>query len=172
MRDSCSPSGGEVVGEGIERMIKMFMTSKAIVEKYDYLEAKFRIGYNFLERDDLAELPVGVIELEQGLKVQVQEYTTIHPMESQFETHEKNFDIQYIISGREAFGIVKREGLEVSVPYNEENDIVFYKEPMDSGLVILEPGDLIVVAPEDAHKPRLTIGQPVTVKKLVIKVPV
>ncbi len=73
----------------------------------------------------------------------------------------------------EAFGVAKREGLEVSIPYNQEKDITFYKEPAASGSLIIAAGDLIVVAPEDAHKPGLAIaGKQVPVKKLVIKIPV
>ncbi len=39
-----------------------------------------------------------------------------------------------------------------------------------SGSVLLEEGDLIIVAPEDAHKPRCVAGVPCQVKKVVVKV--
>ena len=68
-----------------------------------------------------------------------------------FETHEKYFDIQYMVSGREQFGVCKRDGL-VEKERNEAGDLIFYEEPEFSGSVFLEEGDLIVVAPEDAHK--------------------
>ena len=54
----------------------------------------------------------------------------------------------------------------------DENDLIFYEEPEYSGSVVLEPGDLIVVAPEDAHKPRLQVNEPCAVKKVVVKVAV
>ena len=54
----------------------------------------------------------------------------------------------------------------------EENDLIFYEEPAVSGSVLLEEGDLIVVAPEDAHKPRCQAAGPEPVKKVVIKVAV
>lgn len=151
----------------------MFATTKTLSTKYDFLAEKFKTGYEFLRRDDLSTLPVGTIDLGGGITVQVQEYTSKLPENGQFETHDKFFDIQYVISGMEAFGVAKREGLEVSIPYNQEKDITFYKEPAASGSLIIAAGDLIVVAPEDAHKPGLAIaGKQVPVKKLVIKIPV
>ncbi len=151
----------------------MFATTKALSTKHNFLAEKFTIGYEFLHRDDLPALPVGNIDLGGGITVQVQEYTSKLPAEGMFETHDKFFDIQYVVSGVEAFGIAKREGLEISIPYNPEKDIAFYKEPAVSGSVILAAGDLVVVAPEDAHKPGLAIAdRRVAVKKLVIKIPV
>lgn len=52
----------------------------------------------------------------------------------------------------------------------EENDVVFYEDPPMSGQVLLREGDLVVVAPEDAHKPRCAAGDPAPVKKVVVKV--
>ena len=52
----------------------------------------------------------------------------------------------------------------------EENDVVFYEDPELYGQVLLKEGDLIVVAPEDAHKPRCAAGTPAPVKKVVVKV--
>ena len=101
----------------------------------------------------------------------VQEYTTYPASEASFETHEKFFDIQYMASGREMFGVCKRDGLKVKERI-EENDLIFYEEPEFSGSVLLEEGDLIVVAPEDAHKPRCVAGTPCQVKKVVVKVAV
>ena len=48
--------------------------------------------------------------------------------------------------------------------------MIFYEEPEYSGSVVLTPGDLIVVSPEDAHKPRVALDQPEPVRKVVVKV--
>ena len=101
----------------------------------------------------------------------VQEYTTFPAAEGSFETHDLFFDIQYIISGKEQFGVCKRDGLVLKQD-NPDNDVKFYEEPEMSGTVLLLPGDLIVVAPEDAHKPRCAAGAPEFVRKVVVKVKV
>lgn len=148
----------------------MFFAESAVAEKYDYLAEKFRVAYKWLNETDLSALPVGSYPLVEGqVTANVQEYETLTPDQARFETHEKFFDIQYVVSGIESFGVCKREGLKVSERV-EENDVIFYEDPEFSGNVILKPGDLIVVAPEDAHKPRCQAGASCPVKKVVIKV--
>ena len=80
-----------------------------------------------------------------------------------------NFDIQYMVTGDEMFGVCKRDGLK-EIDRIDENDVVFYSDPDLYGQVLLREGDLIVVAPEDAHKPRCAAGAPAPVKKVVVKV--
>ncbi|WRS26235.1 YhcH/YjgK/YiaL family protein [Oscillospiraceae bacterium MB08-C2-2] len=150
----------------------MLYTSIALAEKYNYLEEKFKICYEFLRRSDLADLPEGAIKLTEDITVQVQEYDTIPPNTGKFETHERFFDIQYMVSGQELFGIADRSELEIQTPYDSEKDMAFYKEPAYCGYILLKEGQFALVAPEDAHKPRCMAGQPEKVKKLVIKVPV
>lgn len=148
----------------------MFFAPIALAEKYDYLAEKFRRAYRWLAETDLAATPVGAHPIGgEDVIANVQEYTTVPAAEGSFETHDQYFDIQYVISGKEQFGICKREGLVLkkSVP---ENDVAFYEEPEHSGTVLLLPGDLIVVAPEDAHKPRCAAGAPEFVRKVVVKV--
>ncbi|MCI9106536.1 MAG: DUF386 domain-containing protein [Lachnospiraceae bacterium] len=150
----------------------MFFSNIGIAKKYNYLEEKFLAAYKWLEETDIAALPVGSYPiLGDTVVANIQEYTTIKPEEGSFETHEKFFDIQYVVSGKEQFGLCKRDGLIVKkrIP---ENDLIFYEEPAFCGTVFLQQGDLIVVAPEDAHKPRCQADGPEPVKKVVVKVAV
>lgn len=149
----------------------MFFSATAIATKYNYLEEKFTAAYKWLAETDLDNTPVGAYPICEGVTANVQEYDTFTPDKGRFETHDKFFDIQYLISGKEQFGICKRDGL-VEEEFIEENDLHFYKEPELSGSVLLLPGDLIVVAPEDAHKPRCCAGEPMFVRKVVVKVAV
>lgn len=148
----------------------MFSSNIGIAEKYNYLEEKFRKGYQWLRETDIHSLPEGSYPVVgEDVVAHVQEYTTFPADQGLFETHEKYFDIQYMVSGKEQFGICKRDGLIVK-ERKEENDLIFYEEPELSGTVLLLEGDFIVVAPEDAHKPRCVAGEPCKVKKVVIKV--
>lgn len=140
--------------------------------KYDLSAPKFQTAFDFLHREDLAELPVGWIELENGVRASVQHYTTMPAETLDFETHEKFFDVQYVIEGVEMIGVVGRSGLVEKISYDEENDITFYETPALSGAVLLNAGDYIVLAPEDSHKPRCIAGEAMPVKKIVVKVPV
>jgi len=62
------------------------------------------------------------------------------------------------------------EGLTVQerIP---ENDVIFYEKAETAGWLILNPGDLVVVAPEDAHCPQCMAGDsPCRISKVVLKV--
>ena len=149
----------------------MFFAPLNLATKYNYLDDKFRAAYKWLAETDLDHTPVGSYPICDGVTANVQEYDTFPASEGSFETHNAYFDIQYVISGKEQFGYCKREGLVLKqdVP---ENDVKFHEEPALSGSVLLLPGDLIVVAPEDAHKPRCAAGAPEFVRKVVVKVKV
>ena len=140
--------------------------------KYDLSAKKFRLAFEFLGRDGLADLPEGWVELGEGVRASVQHYVTSPAEELKYETHEKFFDVQYLIEGEELLGCRPRQGLEVSEPYSTENDVTFYAEPERGGCVYLRSGDFVIFAPEDAHKPRCAAGAPMAVKKIVVKVPV
>ena len=140
--------------------------------KYDLTEEKFKIAFAFLHRTDLAQLPEGWVDLEKGVRASVQHYVTFPEDELFFESHEKYFDIQYLVEGTECVGVCTRDGLIVRSPYEAGNDITFYEEPSLSGSVLLRAGDYVVLSPEDAHKPRCAAGSTMAVKKIVVKVPV
>lgn len=139
---------------------------------FEASSAPFRIAFAFLERKDLAELPEGWIELGEGIRASVQHYTTMEESTLDFETHERFFDVQYLVEGEEFIGVCGREDLTIKVPYREENDVTFYADPPLAGRVLLKAGCGVVLAPEDAHKPRCLAGTAMPVKKIVIKVPV
>ena len=150
----------------------MFFANVSIAEKYDYLDEKFRAAYKWLRETDIKSLPEGSYPiLGDEVVANVQEYTTSPKEERSFEAHDKYFDIQYMVTGEEMFGVCRRDTLTVEQE-KPENDLILYKEPEFSGEVYLKEGDLIVVAPEDAHKPRCAAGIPMEVKKVVVKVAV
>lgn len=87
----------------------MLTTNLSLADKYDYLSEKFRKAYKFLRTKDLDALPEGITEIDgKEIFANVQEYSTMPWEECPFEAHDKYFDIQYVVSGKEMFGYVKR----------------------------------------------------------------
>lgn len=150
----------------------MLSAKKENGRSLDLSAPKFQTAFAFLRRPDLAQLPEGWIELDNGVRASVQHYTTMAEQTLEFETHEKFFDVQYMVEGTEKIGVVGREDLVEKAPYDAANDITFYQEPALSGAVLLRAGDYLILAPEDAHKPRCMAGAAAQVKKIVIKVSV
>lgn len=148
----------------------MFFANAAIAEKYNYLDEKFVVAYKWLRETDIAALPIGKYPiLGEEVVASVQEYTTVPEEQKKFEAHEKYFDVQYLVSGVERFGVCKTDGLK-EAERHDERDLIFFENPELYGSVILKQGDLIVVAPEDAHRPGCAAGEPMAVKKVVVKV--
>jgi YhcH/YjgK/YiaL family protein len=149
----------------------MFSSASGLEYKYDFKASKFQKAFEFLKRKDLAELEPQWIELGEGVRASIQRYDSFAWDENRFETHEKYFDVQYVIEGMELCGVCSRDGLVEAVPYNEKNDITFYEEPENFGTVFLKSGYFIVLGPEDAHKPRCAFKQSMPIRKVVVKVP-
>jgi len=68
-------------------------------------------------------LPEGWIGLEDGVRTSVQHYTIMDVSTLDFETHEKFFDVQYLIEGDDLIGIVDGKDLVEKMPYPVDNDI-------------------------------------------------
>ena len=105
----------------------MYFAPISQATKYNYLDDKFQAAYKWLAETDLDNTPAGSYPICEGVTANVQEYTTFPASEGSFETHDKFFDIQYVISGKEQFGVCKREGLVLKEDH-PENDLKFYEE--------------------------------------------
>ena len=148
----------------------MYSCNVKISTKYDYLSEKFKAGYKWLAETDIKALKDGAYPiLGDDVIANVQSYTTEPAEKRKFEAHNEYFDIQYIAEGQEYFGVCHRDGLK-ECEAHPEKDVYFFEEPELSGMILLSEGDLIVVEPEEAHKPRCAAGTPVKVKKVVVKV--
>lgn len=149
----------------------MFASTLSNATKNDYLSERFRLCYEWLASDKAKTLPEGSYPIDGDAAVaNVQEYETSPATERRFETHDRFYDIQYVMSGKESFGVCRRDTLKPA-PYDAQNDISFYDDPEYATYVTLLPGDLIIVSTDDAHKPRCTVdGKPEHVRKIVIKV--
>lgn len=150
----------------------MFHFSLGSQYKYDLSRPEFKTAFDFLAESDLMGLPLGWIELPNGVRASVQRYTTSPASELLFETHEKYIDVQYMLLGEEVIGVVSREGLKACKAYDKAEDITFYSEPELKGEVLVRTGDILILTPEDAHKPRCAAGECSEVRKIVVKVPV
>jgi len=100
----------------------------------------------------------------------VQHYTTKPVDQARFESHQKYIDIQVLLAGQELLGYVPTSGLEVTVPYDESKDIMFYRAGTMTAQVRLEPALFCILFPQDAHLPSCQITCPAEVHKVVFKI--
>lgn len=127
-------------------------------------------AFHFLKSANLQELPLGKQELEgEHLFVSVAEYYGKQKPDALYESHKKYIDIQYLIKGEEIMGLTTLDKVTVKEPYNEEKDIAFYD--FEGGDYLkATPENFFLFFPEDVHRPSITTGDSVLVRKIVVKV--
>ena len=63
--------------------------------------------------------------------------------------------------------------LQVTVPYNADQDVAFYASLVPDSNIVLSPGRFAVLYPEDVHRPQGAVDNvPGPVTKVVVKVAV
>lgn len=98
------------------------------------------------------------------------EETSLLPREKvSLEAHRRFIDIQLPVKGPEKMGWASMSGLKLPRgEYDDSNDIVFFGDSA-TALFTVNPGQLVIFFPEDAHAPNIGLGNH---RKIVVKVPV
>jgi len=148
----------------------MIFATLSHTARYERLGPRFARAFEFLHDTALAELAAGRHDID-GDKVFaiVSDYQTKTVEESRWEAHRRHVDVQCVASGSELIGVAPLESLALD-PYDEDNDILFASG--DGQFVALVPGQFVVLFPEDAHMPGVSVAQPAPVRKVVVKVSV
>ena len=89
---------------------------------------------------------------------------------SMYQTHKNYIDIQCIINGEEKIGVTNYKNCLIAEQYNEEKDIEFLNYSGDELYITMKKNEFIILHPQDAHKPSISIGKTQKVKKIVVKV--
>ena len=135
----------------IEEMHPLFKTFFDYVKSHNLLEKE--LGKIVLEGDDLF-----VLNAEMQGKM---------PADAALEAHCNYIDIQLLLEGSEAIGWLPLEdGEEVSKPYDDEKDLIFYSGEADE-IINMQPGQFMVFFPEDLHAPGIGDGY---IRKAIAKV--
>ena len=100
----------------------------------------------------------------------IQKYETKDRSEGVWEAHRKYIDLQYVLSGIELIGYKEISRLQESVKYSEETDAAFLQG--DGDFLEMGEGMFMVLYPQDAHMPCISLDTPVSVVKIVAKLPV
>ena len=136
---------------------------------YERLDERFKQAFEYLQKTDLANIAKGKYEIDgDQLFAIVNEFETKDKHECEAEAHKKHIDIQYVIRGTEMFGYVPLTTQKPVTDYDEASDVAIYNE--DVSYIKLEAGMFIIFYPTDLHQPEVREFEPVTVKKVVVKI--
>ena len=124
-------------------------------------------GLNYIKNANFSSLKDGKIFIDgENMFVNIQTYMTKD--DANYEAHRKYADIQYIISGSEKIGVTDYKTCSTVIAYYEANDIEFLSGTGND--VVLKEGEFVILYPEDAHKPSISINESTQVRKAVVKV--
>ena len=125
-------------------------------------------GLTFLAETDFSKLQEDTVCIDgDAVTASIKRYTTAQTNDTP-EAHEKYIDIQYMIEGEEYIGVCPLADATEQVKADPQNDIWFYHAPVQP--LLLKGKRFIVLWPDDAHAPGISVGEDTAVKKCVIKV--
>lgn len=132
---------------------------------------RWKVVFNYLATQDLKSVPLGIVQLSDDVRVIVQEYETRPTVGEKvlLERHEKFIDVQCMVEGEELHGTSKIGNGELTVPYKESDDIMFYTVP-DVPYYIIKAGYFTIFFPDDMHTTNYGFGERTNARKLVFKV--
>ena len=120
----------------------------------------------------LKNQPVGRYECETlptgAVFALVQEGQTQPYGDGRLEAHRRYMDVQIMLEGGETVYYMDVEGLEETVPYKEDADIVFYGQCGQPAEI--QAGMFYAVMPHDGHMPCRELDGPGKFRKIVLKI--
>lgn len=139
-------------------------------DAYTPLNRGFARAFEFLRRDDLADLAEGRHEIDGDRVYAIVVKGAGRTREvGELEAHEQYIDVQYVISGTDEMGWRARATCtQPQAEYNAKDDYqMFSDEP--SAWVATMPGSFAIFFPNDPHIPLISADQ---LHKAVVKVAV
>lgn len=151
----------------------MIFSSIHTKDDFKNYPAAVQRAIEYLKNNDFTKMETGVYEIEGKLMyAQVFDAET-EPLEARKpEYHEKYLDVQFLVTGRKKLGFTPDTGnYEVAERY-DERDLIFVKDVENEGFITSTPGCFCVFFPTDIHRPQVADGEPMKVRKVVVKVSV
>lgn len=141
----------------------------AFATQYQKNQKVWDEAFRFLNRPDLDTLSPGKYPIDGD---NVYASVSVGPNKefdkTQWESHRKYIDLQYVIKGKEKIGVAPVAKATVTVPYSEANDIAHYTA--EGKYYVASPGTFFLFFPVNAHRPNIKVDGYDTEKKLVIKI--
>lgn len=127
------------------------------------------MAFAFLKNHDLNTIARGKYPIDgDNVYASVTMDSTKDFNKTNWESHRKYVDLQYIINGEEKIGVAPIGEATVTNEYNEKKEVANYTA--NGKIYSATPGTFFIFFPSDVHRPGITPGGNKPVKKIVIKV--
>ncbi len=147
----------------------MIYTKMKDIESYRGIHENLDKAIYFIMNCDLTTLIIGRNEIfKEDVFINRFNYQTLPIEDASFEAHENYLDIHLLLSGKERICIsdmdnMKIKGRDVA---NDSIDCEGFIEQQ----INMEPGDVLIAFPMDAHMVKVESSGSCTVEKAVVKV--
>lgn len=149
----------------------MIFSSIYAKENMNRYPKAIQTALEYLKANDFTAMEAGVYEIQgKEIYAQVFDAETGAAETKRPEVHEKYIDVQFLASGKERLGFTPDTGAYEVDERFDERDLIFYKSVENESFVDSVPGCYCVFFPEDVHRPAVESGEPMTVRKVVVKV--
>ena len=149
----------------------MIYTKISHLERYLGLSSTLDAAIRYLQTCDLNKLNQGRNVVDGDLFfINRFGYETVAPEEAKWEGHAQYADIHVLLSGRERIGVSPADELLVT-GYKPEADFVGFEGTVRTWF-IMNPGDVLILFPEDAHMVKVMDGESTHVDKACFKIKV
>ncbi len=154
---------------GLQLVPNRFVNVKEFARQYKLHKLYWDEAFAFMKKNDLVTLPKGKYPIDgDNVFATITEDPSKDFEKTNWESHRKYIDLQYIIAGEEIIGIYPVSKAIVTKEYDEKKDLANYA--VEGKLAHSVPGTFFLFFPTDAHRPNITPGGNKLVKKLVIKI--
>ena len=137
-------------------------------DRIESLHPLFKKVFDYVKSHDLLNTPCGRIDIDgDNLFINNTNPTCVTADKQVLEVHRQYIDIHIPLDGVEVIGWKPLEDCtNLTKPYDEAADCALYTEPATS-YINLQPGQFMIVWPEDPHAPVIGEGK---LRKLCVKV--
>ena len=144
--------------------------NKAVLAKqYQVNKTYWDKAFAFLKNNDLNKIAKGKYPIDgDNVFASVTTDSTKNFDKTNWESHRKYIDLQYVIEGEELIGVYPVSKATVTREYDEKRESANYSA--DGKAYSAKPGTFFLFFPSDAHRPNITPGGNKPDKKIVIKV--
>lgn len=138
------------------------------LESYRGLSPRLLAGLKALAETDFSKIEDGHYELEgEDLYMNVMT-AELKETNERPEAHRKYIDIQYVFEGEEDIGVAFLDEMGAPIEENPEKDIWFFAG--ETVKLRLGGDRFIVLFPQDAHAPCISVNHGTKSRKAVVKV--
>ncbi len=156
---------------GLDLIPSKTINKKEFAKQYYAHRQYWDMAFAYLKNTDLEKLPKGKYPIDgDNVFASVTTDSTKDFDKTNWESHRKYIDLQYVIQGEEKIGVYPVSKAIVTKAYDDKRDAANYTT--DGKLYTAVPGTFFIFFPSDAHRPNITPGGNKVDKKIVIKIKV